>query len=396
VLKVLSDILLALDSGNLALLRLLDLYAAFESVDHTTLLRQLQKSYGLCGTVLSWFTSHITARTQCVRTSVTSAICIVWRATGINLLYGVPQGSVLRPILFVLYTADVLQLVRDHGLVPHAYADDTQILGICSPSETDAFQTQVSDCLDAVASWMAANRLQLNHSKTDALWCSSTRRQHQIPTRPVRVGGISVQPVVVVRNLGIQFDADVTMRSHVTATVCSCFATLRQISSIRHSLLRPALLTLIRALVISKLDYCCSVLAGAPETLLHRLQSVLNAAAQLVSSSRKTEHTSPLLRELHWLKVPERIKFRLCVLTYRCLYGTAPSYVAETIRPVSDLAMRRHLRSADTSTVLVPTTRLSTLGDRAFPAAAARALNSLPCYVKTVLFRLSYTFDRQL
>jgi len=127
----------------------------------------------------------------------------------------------------------------------------------------------------------------------------------------------------------------------VTETVCSCFATLRQISSIRHSLSRPALLTLIRALVISKLDYCCSVLAGAPETLLHRLQSVLNAAARLVFSVRKTEHTSPLLRELHWLKVRERIKFRSCVLTYRCLHGTAPSYLAETIRPVSGLATRR-------------------------------------------------------
>jgi len=155
-----------------------------------------------------------------------------------------------------------------------------------------------------------------------------------------------------------------------------------------------------RALVISKLDYCCSMLAGAPETLLHRLQLVLNAAAQLVFSARKTEHTSPLLRELHWLKVPERIKFRLCVLTYHCLHGTAPSYLAETIRPVSGLATRRHLRSADTSTLLMPTTRRST------PAAAARAWNSLPCHVrdmpsvlafrrelKTVLFRLSYPVD---
>ena len=176
--------------------------------------------------------------------------------------------------------------------------------------------------------------------------------------------------------------------------------------NIRHSLSRPALLTLIRALVISKLDYCCSLLAGAPETLLHRLQSVLNAAARLVFSARKTEHTFRLLRELHWLKVPERIKFRLCVLTYRCLRGIAPSYLAETIRPVSGLATRRHLRSADTSTLLVPTTRRSTLGDRTFPAAAARAWNLLPCHVrdmpsllafcrelKTVLFRLSYPID---
>ena len=108
------------------------------------------------------------------------------------------------------------------------------------------------------------------------------------------------------------------------------------------------------------------------------MQSVLNATARLVFSARKTEHMSPLLQELHWLKVPERIKFRLCVLTYRCLHGTAPSYLAETIRPVSGLATRRHLRSADTSTLLVPTTRRSTLGDRAFPAAAARDWNLLP------------------
>ena len=393
VLKVMSDILLALDSGNLALLTLLDLSAAFDSVDHATLILRLQKSYGLCDVSLKWITSYLSGRTQYVRTSVTTS-------KPSTVLFGVPQGSVLGPILFVLYTADVLQLVKDHGLLPHAYADDTQILGVCCPSDTDELQHRVSDCLDAVSSWMAANRLQLNQEKTEALWCSSARRQHQIPTTPVRVGCTSVQPVTAARNLGIYLDGDVSMRTHVTTTVRACFAMLRQIRSVRHSLPRPAMLTMLRSLVINKLDSCSSVMAGAPDVLLHRLQSVLNAAVRLVFSARKFDHTTPLLCELHWLKVPERVKFRLCVLTYRCLTGTAPHYLAETIRPVSSRGTCQHLRSAETSTLLVPSTRRSTLGDRSFSVAAARAWNALPQHVrnasslpvfrrelKTVLFR---------
>jgi len=132
---------------------------------------------------------------------------------------------------FVLYTADVLQLVKDHGLLPHAYADD--ILGVCCPSETDELQHRVSDCLEAVSLWMAANHLHLNHEKTEALWCSSACRQHQIPTTPVRVGCSSVQPDTAARNLGIYLDGDVSMRTHVTTNVRACFAMLRQIRSVR-------------------------------------------------------------------------------------------------------------------------------------------------------------------
>jgi len=117
----------------------------------------------------------------------------------------------------------------------------------------------------------------------------------------------------------------------VTATVKACFAALQQIRSIWRSLSLNALLTLIRALIVSKLDYCCSVLAGVSGTLQRRLQLVFNAAARLVFSARKSEHVTPLLQELHWLKVPERIQFRLCVLVHRCLHGNAPLYLAETL-----------------------------------------------------------------
>jgi len=267
VLKVLSDILLALDTGNLAMLTLLDLSAAFDSVDHHTLLQRLQTSYGLDGNVMNWFASYLHGRVQYVCCAATSS-------TPSAVEYGVPQGSVLGPILFLQYTADLLQPIKCHNLTLHAYADDTQIYGFCRPHEVKS------------SAWMQANKLQLNPTKTEVLWCASSRRQYQIPTGPVRIGNSTVMSVSQVRDLGVFLDADVSMRTHVTATVRSCFSALRQI--------RHALLTLIRALVVSKVDYCNLVLAGAPSHLLGRLQSVLNAAARLIFSVRITHNpTAP-------------------------------------------------------------------------------------------------------
>lgn len=158
------------------------------------------------------------------------------------------------------------------------------------------------------------------------------------------------------------------------------FAALRQIRSVRRSLTPQALLTLVRALLVSKVDYCNSVLAGVSAHLLDRLQSVLNAAARLIFFSEEVRTHQPLrlLRELHSLRVPERIRFRLCVLAFRCLHGTASSYLADNLRRAADIDDRRHFRSSNTESLAVPSTRRSTLGDRAFPVAAVRAWNDLP------------------
>jgi len=155
--------------------------------------------------------------------------------------------------------------------------------------------------------------------------------------------------------------------------MCHRFAALRQIRSVRRCLPQHALLTLIRALVVCKVDYCCSVLAGVSGRLLDRLQSTLNAAARLVFSARLSERITPLLRYLHWLRVPERIQFRLCVLAFRCLNGSAPPYLAESVRRTADVEGRRHLRSSTTMTLVVPSVQRSTLCDRSFPVCASRA-----------------------
>lgn len=104
---------------------------------------------------------------------------------------------------------------------------------------------------------------------------------------------------------------------------------------------------------------------------------MLNAAARLVCSARKYDHITPLLRDLHWLRIPERIDFRLSVLVYRCQHGQAPSYLADQLQRVADVDSRRRLRSSSTAQLIVPVTKHVTIGDRAFPVAAAHAWNSL-------------------
>ena len=173
---------------------LLNLSSAFDTVDHQILLRRLNKSFGIGGVVLDWFQSYLTGRVQYVR-------CGRRQSSLMKVLYGLPQGSVLGPLLFILYTADLITVIESLGLCPHLYADDTQIQGLCSVGAADQFQLILSACLDEVASWMRANRLQLNPTKTEVLWCTTPRRQHLLPTSPVLVGIGCVSPSTSVRNL---------------------------------------------------------------------------------------------------------------------------------------------------------------------------------------------------
>jgi hypothetical protein len=179
VLRVLSDILKAVDSGDVAGLVLLDLSAAFDTVDHDILLRRLNTSYGINCTAIQWFRSYLTGRSQYVRHgSVKSSI--------VRLVCGIPQGSGLGCFLFVLYTTDLIHLIKRHSLHLHLYADDTQVYGSCSPADVSQLQSRVSSCIDDIASWMQSNRLKLNTDKTEVLWCATSRRQHQLPTTPTR------------------------------------------------------------------------------------------------------------------------------------------------------------------------------------------------------------------
>ena len=118
-----------------------------------------------------------------------------------------------RSCLFCILLTSV-GLVKRHGFCPHLYADDTQIYSSCTPSAVTDFQVCLSACIDDVAAWMLANRLQLNTGKTNLLWCATARRRHQLPTSALRIGSDFVSSSTSVRNLRIYLDADLSMPCH--------------------------------------------------------------------------------------------------------------------------------------------------------------------------------------
>jgi hypothetical protein len=375
ILHVLSDILTAVDDGDFAALVLLDLSAAFDTVDHSILVERLHRSFGIEGSALQWFESYLTGRSQCVRCGSSSS-------QPTTLECGVPQGSVLGPILFVLYTADLQAIIQQHRLVPHLYADDTQVYASCPPGNVQHLSRQLAECVSDVGTWMRNNRLQLNVDKTELMWFTTPRRLSQLPRGSIVLGDYDVLPSSSARNLGVFLDASLSMQRHIDLVVSRCFAALRQLRSIRRYVSSTVFKSLVTSLVLTRLDYCNSALINLPATQTRRLQSVQNAAARLVFNMRRTDHVTDALICLHWLRVAERIKFKVAVLAYKSIHKQSPSYLANfTLTSLS--SYRAGLRSSSSSQLRVPRYKLSTVGDRAFPVAGAEVWNSLPQHVKS-------------
>ncbi len=263
----------------------------------------------------------------------------------------------LGPILFILYTADLVPLIERHGLTPHLYADDTQVVGSCHPSDPLSLYRRLEVCLADVAGWMSSNRLQLNTSKTELMWCSTSRRRHAVPTDGLVIGPDVIGPVAAVRDLGLYLDSTMSMRDHISRLMSACIGVLRQIRCIRRSLTSRARAMLVTCFVFARLDYCNAVFAGLSRCDLDALQAVQNAAVKLVAGARKFDHVTPLLRERHWLPVQQRIIFKTAVIMYKCVHCMTADYLADYIRQQSSSAADMRLRSASSGRLFVPRSR---------------------------------------
>jgi len=369
LLRVQNDILKALDDKSGVFMALIDLSAAFDTVDHDILLSFLKNTIGIHGSAWEWFQTYLTGRTQQI--SINGVL-----SEAAELLYGVPQGSVMGPIKYCIYTLPIGAIIRTHGLKYSIYADDTQVFLSFDVDKSQEALNKLNLCLSDIRTWMIQNKLKINDDKTEFLLIGSPHSLAKVNSEhQLTVGNANIPTSTSAKNLGVIFDSKMDMDKHIKSVCKASNFHLRNIGSIRNILTDSSASQLVHAMISSRLDYCNSLLNGLPDTKTQRLQRVQNNAARMVARIKKFDHITPTLKSLHWLPIKQRIIFKSMLLTYKSLHEMAPDYLSELLVPYTPI---RSLRSSSKESLTVPRSRTVTYGDRRFEAIAPKQWNDLP------------------
>ncbi len=357
---------------------ILDLSAAFDTIDHHVLLSRLSSVINMSGPVLDWFMSYLSNRSQ--RVKIDSKL-----STSTQLEYGVPQGSVLGPILFSIYMIPLYAIIRRYDISFHTYADDTQIyISFKNDSQsTEARCIQLlQNCIIDIKSWMADNFLKLNDKKTEVIALGTNCQLSNLHMSNFEFDNTAIKLSSNVRNLGAFFDKHMKLDKHVGKICQKSYFQLRNIGKIQKYLDKTTKEIIVHAFVTNNLDSLNSLLYGLPDYSIHRLQRILHSAARVVSNVRKYDHITETLKELHWLPIDSRIQYKILVMVHACINKIAPSYLCDLFTLYEPT---RDLRSRDKLLLYQPSPRMVTYGERSFAYAGPKLWNKLEYSIRHIL-----------
>ena len=367
------------DVGDITCLTSIDLSKAFDSVDHSMLLNKLEW-YGVSS---CWFRSYLTGRSQLVRGGTAAAL---------PLTHGVPQGSIVGPILFLIFVND-LSCFLPHGHLL-SYADDTQILDSAPSNHSDFLElkSRAEENIQSLQHWFSLNSLKMNAAKTNLILLGTRNSLMKTVDFSLRVNGVDIRPEKQIKMLGVLLDPTLSWEPHVSYIIRRTNSILISLYKIRQHLSPEILKILVQTHVFPHLQYCSSVWGGAANCHLDRLQNVIHFAARLVSGLRRYDHITPALRALGWPSIRSVIARRDAVNVFRGLHvSEAPAKLRNMFHPRSAVSERRtRATAAGTSVLDLPRFRLAT-ARRLFPYRAAASWNKLSRHVSGSVSRTQLT-----
>ena len=381
-LTIYNDLLCISDLKNKVILLLLDLSAAFDTVNHKLLLNKLYKKFGISGSVLDWFKSYLGERSFTVVINRS-------RSSKCFLRIGVPQGSILGPILFILYTKELESIAKKHGFNIHLYADDSQMYIEFNPlfQDISSIETRIIDGVNEIKDWMALNKLKINPDKTEALVIQTKNNLHPWSLDKIQLerNDEPIVPSLMVENLGIMFDEYLTFEEQIDSVVKVCNSHLRNLYVIASKLSYELKRQLIHCLIFSKLDYCNGLFYGLPDNLIKKLQKVQNSCARLLFGRKlinKWDNVSPFLKKAHFLPIKQRIKFKIALHVFKCINNIAPEYLKECIS-IKDQPTKTLRSEDDYFLINFPAVPNYKRTERSFSHCAPVIWNILPYNVRT-------------
>ena len=318
IVCIVNDVLIAFDNQNGVILLLIDLSAAFDTVDIAKLVHILESEIGIQGLALKWLESFLRGRKQ--RVLIGQSL-----SDSHEVQFGVPQGSVLGPILFNIYIRSLFDVIKVCGFSTSGYADDNNAhQSFALHFQYDLVNVQLPNLMSQIKHWMDEHFLKINPDKTEIIAFLPENMRSKPTINGAFLEGECIRFSNVVKNLGFNLDRFLDMDYHVNLTVSLCYKLLSDVARVRHLLSDSDTESLVHSIVSSRLDYCNSVLFGINKCLVQKYQNVQNYAARIISKRKKCQSVRDVLEKLHWLPVERRIIFKLLTFTFKILNGMAP------------------------------------------------------------------------
>ena len=321
-----------LANNNVALI-LLDSSSAFDTVDHGILLSKLEQEYNIRNKALALIKSYLEQRTFSV--TVNGEV-----SSEKPLQYGVPQGSLLGPLLYIMYIRELEDLLTSLGVKFHFYADDCALYLSFNQINNSEAQTNLNTCLAKINNWMTNNFQKLNTEKT--------KLQIFKPNSPSLEINIKFHDQTINCNdqvclLGVKLGNTINFGPFISQKVQSCHFHLRNLFNIRNCLPIHSRIILVTNMILSKLDYCNSILICSNKKSLHPLQLILNRAIRFIFNLKRRTHIKPFLKKLHILPIDFRIRFKVCLFGFKIVNKISPQYLTDVFplfRSTSNMPLR--------------------------------------------------------